>query len=515
MRRVSTWTFFISLIITSSIDARQASAPQPEPEAQRLWSEFGKTVWSTTPEKWSRLHPEAVCEPFHGVMWASGADRQWTQRCSEGAREAAAHWSFYIFSLEPPLLTYLEQFDVSTTALPGDTLQQVQRSLQTRLTAQYGPGQNHSPANPRARLIPWPSYVSWRTGDLEIELNLSEFDPKRNEGRLSLLARHRPLLDALSEDDRLKKIDSRAYLSQVGSPIDEDLSRELLADFPDTSSMLTHQQPPPDPAQMRAAVQQIQDQLRAQTAGQVGARTVVLALPQAKWTPEQFHDALVRLLTTAKTAATDRQPVLLLAADRLARRLPVAMSDDRSDMEHWNQWREQLAKLGVIYQQPEIAPVADAWPYRGDLLKQVWTNYGQSDWGERAFLLLLNQGFDTGPDCEAGSDSFRAVIQHGEPFLNEHPRSPHLPEVRLSLAQAYETWWSLSQAKSDREDSDVNPASYQPGASAALQKSIQYYKQLLEVSPDTDDVAYARRELPRLLLGVDTGQRRFYCTVGD
>jgi hypothetical protein len=494
--------------------AQQASAPQPESEAQRLWSEFGKADWSATPDKWSRLHPEAACEPFHGVIWVSGADRQWTQRCSEGRRETAAHWSFYIFSLEPPLLTHLEQFDGSTTVLPGEELKQVQHSLQALLTTRYGAGQDHSAPKLQGHQVAWPSDVTWRTSDLEIQLNLSEFDRKRNEGRLSLMARHRLLLDALSEDDRLKKIDSRAYMSQVGSPIDEDLSRELLADLPDISTMLTHPQPPPDPAEMRAAVEQLQDQLRAQTAGQ-GARAAVLALPQARWTPEQFHNALVRLLTTAKTAGTDRQPVLLLAADRLAWRLPVAIVDDRSDMEHWNQWREQLAKLGVIYQQPEIAPVADAWPYGGDLLKQVWANYGQSDWGERAFLLLLNQGFDPGPDCGAGSDSFRAVIQQGEQFLNGHPQSHLLPEVQLSLAQAYETWWSLSQANSYPEDSEVNPANYQPGASAALQKSIQYYKQLLEASPASDDAAYARRELPRLMLRVDTGQRRFYCTVGD
>ena len=214
------------------MSAQQGPASQSEAEAQRLWSEFGKTVWSATPEKWSQLHPDAACETFHGVIWASGADRQWTQRCSEGSREIAAHWTFYIFSVQAPLLTHLEQFDANTTTLPGDLLRQVQQVLQARLSARYGPGQDHSPANPRVRVVAWPNYVSWQNGDLQVHLNLSEFDPKRNEGRLSLLARHRPLLDALAEDDRLKKIDVRAYVSQVGSPIDEDLSRELLEIFP-------------------------------------------------------------------------------------------------------------------------------------------------------------------------------------------------------------------------------------------------------------------------------------------
>lgn len=517
MRRRTTWNLLLPafLILTLSVVGQQAVTSQSDSETQRIWSEFGKTVWSATPENWSHLHPEAACEPFHGDMWVSSADRQWTDRCSHGDRETAARWNFYIFSLQPPLLTHLEQFAVSTSALSEDLLKQVQQQLQARLIARYGPGQDHSPANPRARLVAWPNSVCWRTADLEVQLILNQFDPKRNEGRLLLLARHRLLLDALAEDDRLKKIDARAYLPQAGSPIDEALSHELTADFPDISTMLVHQQPPPDPAQVRAALQQMQDQLRARATGQIGARAAVLAVPQAKWTPEQFHDGLIRLLTTAKTAAPERQPVLLLAADRLAWRLPAAIANDRSDMEHWNEWREQLARLGLTYRQPEVVPLAYASPYRGDLLKEVWTNYRKSDWGESAFLLLLSQGFDTGPDCEAGSDSFRTVIQQGEPFLHEHSRSPHLPEVQLSLAQAYETWWSLSQAQAGREDSDISPANYQAGASEALQKSIQYYRQLIEVSPQSDDAAYARRELPRLQLGADTGQRRFYCTVGD
>lgn len=97
--------------------------------------------------------------------------------------------------------------------------------------------------------------------------------------------------------------------------------------------------------------------------------------------------------------------------------------------------------------------------------------------------------------------------------MKDRPQSPHLLEIHLSLAQAYETWWSLSQAR--QEDSEVNPASYHVGASAALQKSIQYYTELVQGSPASDDGAYARRELPRLMLGADTGQRRFYCTVVD
>jgi hypothetical protein len=95
--------------------------------------------------------------------------------------------------------------------------------------------------------------------------------------------------------------------------------------------------------------------------------------------------------------------------------------------------------------------------------------------------------------------------------------------VQLAVAQAYETWWSLSQAPGPGEDlteaeeaePDANPQQYQEGAEAARQQAIAGYEQLLQTAPQSDYAAYARRVLPRLKLGIDTGQRRFYCVMMD
>jgi hypothetical protein len=145
----------------------------------------------------------------------------------------------------------------------------------------------------------------------------------------------------------------------------------------------------------------------------------------------------------------------------------------------------------------------------------VWTDYAETDWGERAFVLLLNHGWDTGVDCAAGSDEFRQVIQQGLSFLQKRPKSAYRLDVQLAVAQAYETWWSLSQAPAGEEYSDVEPRKYQEGAETARHEAIERYEQLLQTAAPTEQAAYARRELPRLKLGIDTGQRRFYCTVGD
>jgi hypothetical protein len=478
---------------------QRSSGPQAEAQVQKLWAEFEKTAWSAPQADWSNLHPEVSCQRFRGYGSGS-ADGQWCHRCAEKSQPQRARWSFYIFSLQEPLVCRLGHFDASTDSLPGDTLKQVRQLLQERLAARYGPGEDRSGPIARARAVPWPEYVRWRAGDVEIRLNLSEFDSKRKEGRLSVVARHRALLDALAEDGRLNHADSRGSLYQVGSPLDVHLAGELRADFPDIATMLMQQQPTPDPEKVREAIQQHLQQLRNQGnsgTGQNGVRAGILAVPTPNWKPEEFHDALVRLLKTSTTSLAERQPVFLLAADRLAMRKPGLIATDESQP-RWAEWRRELAGYSMTFKQSETGAEQNPWTYSHDLLRRVWKDYSDSDWGERAFLLLQSLGWDTSPDCEAGNDQFRAVIPRGQQFLEQRPKSPYLLDVQLAMAQAYETWWSLSQAPTGEEYSDVKPAKYQKGASTARQKSIAYYEQLVQTAPQSDHAAYARRELPRL-----------------
>jgi hypothetical protein len=507
-----------------AVQSSAPDAPQPKPDppstdaqVQKLWIDFERSAWGTSLQDWTTLHSGIPCAPFRGNMWGRGADAQWAQQCSIRTEpQAAAHWSFYIFGLQEPLIPRLEQFDETTIALPEDSLKQVQQSLQSRLAARYGPAEDLSPRLARSRAVQWPEYLRWQAADLEIQLNLSEFDPQRKEGRVCLQARHRALLDALNEDERLKQVGASNFWYQEGSAIDAQLADNLRADFPEAALMLMKQQPDPDPQKMREAVQQWQNQLRsAPPAGQTGVRAAVIALPQNSWKAEEFHGALLRLLTAAKTSPAARQPVLLLAADRLAWRLPWVLNKDKSQSTHWPEWRTELADLGVTYEQTFDSLDDSSWIYSGTLLQRVWTDYPETDWGERAFVMLLNHGWGTGVGCAHGSDVFRQVIQQGLPFLEKRPNSLYQLDVQLAVAQAYETWWSLSQAPTDQEDSGANPQEYKDGAETARQQAIVRYEQLLQDAPQSDQAAYARRELPRLKLGIDTGQRRFYCSEAD
>src|SRR2546425_6729096 len=72
---------------------------------------------------------------------------------------------------------------------------------------------------PRSTLFPYTTlfrsqYMRWQAPDVEIELNLSEFDPQRKEGRLRLQGRHRALLEAhvLRSEEHTSELQSLAYL---------------------------------------------------------------------------------------------------------------------------------------------------------------------------------------------------------------------------------------------------------------------------------------------------------------
>jgi len=207
-------------------------------------------------------------------------------------------------------------------------------------------------------------------------------------------------------------------------------------------------------------------------------------------------------LLKASEARDARRPALLLAADQLAGYF--GSEDDRAP--EWEARRRALGAYGLTW---EWSQLGASWVYGRDLLWRIWKEYPASPWGERAAVRLLDLGWDTSVGCRRGSDQFREVIREGEAFLTRRPASPARADVAFMVAQAYETWWSLSQASP--EDGYASPARYQAGVATARQKAIALYNEVLSRAPASAEAAYARRVLPRLALGFATNQRRFFC----
>src|SRR6266436_5521704 len=227
------------------------------------------------------------------------------------------------------------------------------------------------------------------------------------------------------------------------SQVDQKLTAMLGADYPDLSQILKSDSPSHDPKIVR--------------------------------------QLLDRLLEAAKGAAPEKKPLLLLAADAIAERLALpSITPPNPELQ-----RELggLAAQGLTFTWVELD---GGWFYRSDLLWRLWREFPTSEEGEDAFVLLLRQGWDKSPCCKTGASSFRTVIQQGEEFLSNRPQTVHRRNVLFLVAQAYETWWSLSLVpEQDREEGDPSPAAYREGASAARERAVAYYGEIVEAAPKT------------------------------
>jgi hypothetical protein len=150
--------------------------------------------------------------------------------------------------------------------------------------------------------------------------------------------------------------------------------------------------------------------------------------------------------------------------------------------------------------------------YQRDLLWRIWQQYPSTDWGERTFILLLNQGWDTSGNCAKGSDQFREVIRQGESFLLQRTTSSHREDVILLVGQAYATWWSLSNETGSGGASDyVDPKRYHEGAEQARLKAIGYFEQVAQLAPETKFAEYAHLILPALRNQQIQTTYKFFC----
>jgi len=155
--------------------------------------------------------------------------------------------------------------------------------------------------------------------------------------------------------------------------------------------------------------------------------------------------------------------------------------------------------------------------YAADLLWRVWREFPETEGGELAFLELERRGWNTATSegCPPNPDLFREVIERGEAFLAGHPNTDFRREVTYMLAVANESWWSIAHAKPD--DQIVSGIPYPRralnarDAEAARSRAIARYREVIQLGQDSPEAASALRRLPRLELGLDTGQRRFFC----
>jgi hypothetical protein len=222
-----------------------------------------------------------------------------------------------------------------------------------------------------------------------------------------------------------------------------------------------------------------------------------------------YQRVFFELLEAAKNAPADRRPAILFAADQ-AGRLGCYMDNKRESAQaDCVQLRRNLARYDLKLDNDELG---GGLYYPHDLLWRVWREYPETAWGERAFVLLLDSGWDTSATCAKGSDQTKEVIRQGESFLQKRPNSPYRGVVTLLVAEAYASRWSLSNEPPDSGMSGyIDQKEFQEGAEAARIKAIGYFEEVVRLAPETSLSRVALEVLPPLRDKEILDNYRFYC----
>jgi hypothetical protein len=427
-----------------------APAGRAEPAAdvapQTEWEDFGATRWGQPHAEWRAERPEATCEAATSRGSTPSADGQWCQRCQIDAEGRRDTWWFYAFGeLDAPVC----RLGRRRLLLSRGDRKRLHAALEQAIATRHGPA--HDPGRISAfGSAFWKELRRWQPGGLQVLLYVDA--PYQKPEAVVLHGWSPLLLAAREEDERLRQPDAARW-----SEVYARLAGEVRDELPKVASLLesgsTH-------------------------------------------TPD-LEPALFAALDALDAAPPDRQPALMLAADTLAGRIVYVLPPRSKE--------SQRLVRGLRFVR---IPYDLAMVYAGDLGWRLWNEFPDSEWGELSFLRLLQSGWRRG-SCHDGPDLFRDVIEQGEAFLEARPRSRVRIPVALTLAQAYETWWSLSRARDG--DNYVAAGDYAKAADGARRLAIEHYRGVIEAVPNGPEAAYARRRLPRLELAVATHQRAFYC----
>jgi hypothetical protein len=411
--------------------------------------------WNVPYQQWREQHPDVACDEARSRPWETKADDEWCYRCAPAGAGQPSDREELSGRFSAPRQWWFYAF--GEVDAPVCRLAQYRHELPGLARADE--------ERARGMLEKW---LSGAYGPGEDPGYVSEFGAggwtdllrwRDEEGQIYLyshrgpvlLARSRTLLDALEEDELLDRVQ---YGRQHRDEIALQLARELAADFPAVATLLS-----PEPGR---SVDQ-----------------------------EQLRAALGDLRRAREAAPPGRRAALLLASDLLGRQVGLDWPSPESLMEV-----EEL----------RFANHRTGWVYTHNLLQRLWAESPRHAWGEAAFLLLLQKGWHPG-GC-GRSDEFRTVIEKATWFLDEPSESRYRLAVKLALAQAYETWWSLGLVSTG--DIYVE-ADYSEGAERARRAAVDLYSDVLREAPRNAEAVYVRRQLPRLKLGIATQKRRFFC----
>lgn len=457
--------------------ARTRNTESAQRLAETIWSGLQRVKWETAYRQPARGSTSACSGvPVHTNL--RGGLYGHAYYCSQRMAEVSAESLYYPAGGSRPAVL-LRRADFRLASAYPEMSREVEQLLTQRLVRAYGPGTVPDHLYEIGASRPNPG-LSWLAGEITIFLhrNRNFVAPAGVREGVQLIAVRNEVLrerELKREIDKAFGSTTRLAYAMIASDLKKDLGTWYLTP---------------------------------------GSRPASEA-DRAKGERET-RAALLALLGQAGAGDRGRRAAILVAVDDLTVRLGsllVARSvahggETLSEAPDANHVRRQLAAYGVRY--TGIGHYSGDLEYDRSLLRRAWKEFPETPWGQRAFLVLQRFSClipDSG--CQ-GPNCFRAVIERGEKFLREYPETPFRKEQIYHLALAYETWWSLSQAEPGdptAEGAQIDRAS----AERARKKAIDLYEELTRIAPESPEARAGQLILPRLKLGLGTGERTFFC----
>ncbi|MFN2427815.1 MAG: hypothetical protein ABR587_15365, partial [Candidatus Binatia bacterium] len=178
-------------------------------------------------------------------------------------------------------------------------------------------------------------------------------------------------------------------------------------------------------------------------------------------------------------------PARLYWTDKLGRTLA---HDERYEAESndYGHVKAERRAEALNNEYPDLAPLGASFGWGNGIYEYLAFNshFGErlrekflhDRWGRQAYLESLRD-HRGGYDCETGLERAQEAVTIGEEFLARYPETETSDGVRLALAEAYETWWSLSKSGSE-SGYDIDNAVAKPGAAKAHERALALYRHL-------------------------------------
>jgi hypothetical protein len=439
-----------TLVLLSSLVSGQTA----DTLADRMLARIDHTAWNA-PYQASK---STDCQLWTPVQSARYAPEQWTQRCATQTEGLVAESFFYAFEQTPgPIL-------LRVNLRPQTSTPEIAQSLARKLTAKFG-APIHEPQLLALGFFGFGAADHWKSAELHYIVHQAPTGVELIVFEDTLFQEHR-------KDDLISQAD-----------------------------VLFYPENPPSRPFLRQAMGNYYLSL-IDAVGKDQTSRAALAEQASRW--------VLNLLRVAGDSLREERATMLLAANGLVTKLSTLLDDAGAAP-----IRPKLAAFGVT-----LGPMTHdgGLAYKQDLLYRVWRDFPDTQAGRLAFVELQQRGWfiAANPGCPTNPDLFHDVIEHGEAFLRQYPASPYKKEVLFTLAVANESWWSIAHASlKDYWVADIpypRHDSNKQQAEAARARAIAYYEQILQLAPGSPEAASAKRRLPRLKLGLDTGQRRFFCS---